>query len=127
MPRRRRLLATLVALLAVTALTAGSAGASRLQLSRVNGTGSTYVGLAMQQWTAEAQIQGLEVNYTPTGSPDGLSRYRGGQVDFAGTEAEFSSLQVDGDVSRGYQYVPDVAGAVAVMYNVCLLYTSRCV
>ena len=118
MRRRRRLLATLVALLVLTALSAGSAGASRLQLSRVNGTGSTYVGLAMQQWTAEAQIQGLEVNYTPTGSPDGLSRYRGGQVDFAGTEAEFSSLQVSDDVSRGYQYVPDVAGAVAVMYNV---------
>jgi phosphate transport system substrate-binding protein len=72
----------------------------------------------MQQWTAEAQVQGLQVNYTPTGSPDGLSRYRGGQVDFAGTEAEFSSLQVGGDVSRGFQYVPDVAGAVAVMYNV---------
>jgi phosphate transport system substrate-binding protein len=87
-------------------------------LARINGTGSTYVGLAMQQWTAEATIQGLQVNYTPTGSPDGLSRFRGGQVDFAGTEAEFSSLQVGGDVPRGFQYVPDVAGAVAVMYNV---------
>lgn len=92
-------------------------GAVRQERARINGTGSTYVGLAMQQWTAEAQVQGLEVNYTPTGSPDGLGRYRGGQVDFAGTEAEFSSLQVGGDVSRGYQYVPDVAGAIAVMYN----------
>jgi len=86
--------------------------------ARINGTGSTYVGLAMQQWTSEGQSLGLQVNYTPTGSPDGLSRYNGGQVDFAGTEAEFSSLGQGGTVQRGFQYVPDVAGAIAVMYNV---------
>ena len=75
--------------------------------------------LAMQQWIAEGQTLGLRVNYTPTGSPDGLSRYAGGQVDFAGTEAEFASLGVQaGGATRGYQYVPDVAGAIAVMYNV---------
>lgn len=117
------LVATLLAAFAATGTGSLAASAEtdpspRGALARVNGTGSTYVGLAMQQWTAEAQVQGLQVNYTPTGSPDGLSRYRGGQVDFAGTEAEFSSLQVGGDVSRGFQYVPDVAGAVAVMYNV---------
>jgi phosphate transport system substrate-binding protein len=88
------------------------------QLAKVNGTGSSYVGLAMKQWSAEGQSLGLEVNYTPTGSPDGLSRFNGGQVDFAGTEAEFASLAQIPDVSRGYQYVPDVAGAIAVMYNV---------
>ena len=37
------------------------------------GTGSTYVGLAMQQWVADAQTQGLSVNYPPTGSPHGLT------------------------------------------------------
>jgi phosphate transport system substrate-binding protein len=113
-------LTLLVAIAAAPASPAASLDADRAPRaqSRVNGTGSTYVGLAMQQWTAEAQVAGLQVNYTPTGSPDGLSRYRGGQVDFAGTEAEFSSLQVGGTVSRGYQYVPDVAGAVAVMYNI---------
>lgn len=126
-PRTTRLAASVAfVVLATVAALAGSATPSasseadeapRAQ-SRVNGTGSTYVGLAMQQWTAEAQVAGLQVNYTPTGSPDGLSRFRGGQVDFAGTEAEFSSLQVGGTVSRGYQYVPDVAGAVAVMYNI---------
>ena len=86
--------------------------------AQVNGTGSSYVGLAMQQWTSEGSALGLKVNYTPTGSPDGLSRFAGGQVDFAGTEAEYSSLGVNMNVNRGYQYVPSVAGAVAVMYNV---------
>jgi phosphate transport system substrate-binding protein len=84
----------------------------------INGTGSTYVGLAMQQWTADASLSGLTVNYTPTGSPDGLNRFAVSGNDFAGTEAEFASLGVVTNVPRGYQYVPDVAGAVAVMYHV---------
>ncbi len=55
--------------------------------SAVNGAGSTYAALAMQQWVADAQTQGLQVNYTPIGSPrrpdrvrtgaDRLRRYRG--------------------------------------------------
>jgi len=84
----------------------------------INGTGSSYVGLAMQQWTADASLSGLTVNYTPTGSPDGLNRFAVSGNDFAGTEAEFASLGVATNVPRGYQYVPDVAGAVAVMYHV---------
>ncbi len=60
--------------------------------SPIKGAGSTYVGLAMQQWTAAGQAQGLDINYLPTGSPEGLDRYQRRPVDFAGTEAEFSSL-----------------------------------
>ena len=91
--------------------------------ARVNGAGSTYVALAMQQWVADAQTSGLQVNYLPTGSPDGLTSYGNGLIDFAGTEAEFSALTAGGSGgtvgdTRGYQYVPDVAGAIAVMYNV---------
>ncbi len=84
----------------------------------INGTGSSYVGLAMQQWTADASLSGLTVNYTPTSSPDGLNRYAVSGNDYAGTEAEFASLGVTTNVPRGFQYVPDVAGAVAVMYHV---------
>lgn len=113
------LAAALLAVALVVPVTAAAEPATtQQQRSAINGTGSTYVGLAMRQWTAEGQSLGLQVNYTPTGSPDGLSRFAGGQVDFAGTEAEFSSLGQNGPVSRGYQYVPDVAGAIAVMYNV---------
>jgi phosphate transport system substrate-binding protein len=85
----------------------------------INGQGSSYVGLAMDLWTAEAQTRGLDVNYTPTGSPQGLELFRNRGIDYAGTEAEYSSLGLgSGDgVARGFQYVPDVAGAVAIMYN----------
>ncbi|MBJ7306676.1 MAG: substrate-binding domain-containing protein, partial [Acidimicrobiia bacterium] len=106
-------LAVVVGLGALAALPASAAPA------RVNGQGSSYVALAMQQWVADAQTQGLQVNYLPTGSPAGLTSFGQSLADFAGTEAEFSALSTPtaGD-SRGYQYIPSVAGAISVMYNV---------
>ena len=89
----------------------------------VSGSGSTYVALAMQQWIADAQTRGWPVSYLPTGSPDGLGSYARELVDFAGSEVEFSALAaatdgVDIGASRGYQYVPSVAGGIAVMHHV---------
>ena len=86
--------------------------------TRINGAGSSYVALAMQQWVADAQTSGLDVNYLPNGSPQGMTSYGQSLIDFAGTEAEFSALQASaGEQNRGFQYVPDVAGATAVLYN----------
>jgi phosphate transport system substrate-binding protein len=124
MTRTRRsallLVAAFVVALAVNSVGGGRAAAAP---AAINGSGSTYVGLAMQQWVADAQTSGLSVNYLPTGSPDGLTSFGSGLTDFAGTEAEFSALTRGGGGgtagdARGYQYVPDVAGAIAVMYNV---------
>ena len=112
---RRALLAALAAL-AVLVPSTTQAPAASAGGTLVNGAGSSYVALAMQQWVTDAQSQGLRINYTPTGSPDGVQRYVGTQVNFAATEAEFSSFGTT-SVPRGYQYVPSVAGAVAVMYN----------
>jgi len=117
----------LVSLCVVFALVVGGGGRVPNAIAApapINGSGSTYVALAMQQWVADAQTQGLSVNYLPTGSPDGLTSFGNGLMDFAGTEAEFSALTQGGaggsspGDARGYQYVPDVAGAIAVMYNV---------
>jgi len=119
--RRGRLFAFVIAVVVLTALVTRSAPPVGATPSRINGSGSTYVALAMQQWVADAQTSGLAVNYLPTGSPDGLTSYANGLTDFAGTEAEFSALSGGGSSggdARGYQYVPDVAGAIAVMYNV---------
>ena len=106
--------AATVALLSITAIPpAGAAPA------RINGQGSSYVALAMQQWVADAQTSGLQVNYLPTGSPGGLTSFGQSLADFAGTEAEFSALSTGGiGDDRGYQYIPSVAGAVAILYNV---------
>lgn len=120
-PRSRRsttgrILVGLIVAIMVALLVTSPASAAP---ARVNGQGSSYVALAMQQWVADAQTRGLQVNYLPTGSPAGLTSFGQSLADFAGTEAEFSALAspTAGD-SRGYQYIPDVAGAVAIMYHV---------
>jgi phosphate transport system substrate-binding protein len=113
-----RIVRLLGVLAAVAGLILGAAPPASATPAAINGAGSTYVALAMQQWVADAQTNGLSVNYLPTGSPQGLTSYNENLIDFAGTEAEFSSLGAGSNVNRGYQYVPDVAGAVAFMYNV---------
>ncbi|GAA1968380.1 substrate-binding domain-containing protein [Amycolatopsis minnesotensis] len=92
-------------------------------VTSVFGFGSSYVGPAMDDWKGAAKTKGLPVDYTPTNSPDGIGRYGLRTADFGGTEAEVSSLEAAGvggqpTRERGFQYVPDVAGATAVMYNV---------
>jgi phosphate transport system substrate-binding protein len=115
--RRFRKAAAAIALAFLALVMSADVGAAAP--ARVNGQGSSYVALAMQQWVADAQTSGLQVNYLPTGSPQGLTSFGQSLADFAGTEAEFSALSSPGSGdSRGYQYVPSVAGAVAVMYNV---------
>ena len=105
-------------------LATGSLAGATTNLAKVSGQGSTYAALAFQQWIAGVQTaDGLNVNYTATGSPAGLSAYAAQTTTFAGTEAEFSELysttpDVDAKVPRGFAYTPDVAGAVAVMYHV---------
>src|ERR1700704_5731658 len=91
--------------------------------SQINGSGSSYVGPAMSDWQNGANSRGIPVNYSSFSSPAGVNQYGDRTVDFGATEAEVTSLQAAGGggfsaQQRGYQYVPDVAGAVAVMYNV---------
>ncbi len=113
------LLATVGVLLSVALMAVRTAPPVGAAPARINGQGSSYVALAMQQWVADGQTSGLAVNYLPTGSPGGLTSFGQSLADFAGTEAEFSALSNQGvGDTRGYQYVPSVAGAVAVMYNV---------
>jgi len=115
--RRTHLQALLVVVVAL-AMVARSSPTAIASPAKINGSGSSYVALAMQQWVADAQTSGLSVNYLPTGSPDGLNSFSAGLTDFAGTEAEYSALGAGTGADRGFQYVPDVAGAVAIMYNV---------
>lgn len=115
----RKAAAAALTVLGVLLLTAPDAAA----LDKITGSGSTYVGPAMADWQNGANSRGIPVNYATRGSPTGVNQYGDRTVDFAGTEAEITSLIAAGGggqsaEQRGYQYVPDVAGGVAVMYNV---------
>ena len=96
----------------------------------VQGAGSTWSQIAVDQWRADVKTKlGLNVNFTGNGSSAGRALYVAGKVDFAVTEIPFSKEGEPGvvagqsevkalnDASKTYQYFPIVAGGTALMYN----------
>ncbi|HXA41280.1 MAG TPA: substrate-binding domain-containing protein [Candidatus Solibacter sp.] len=85
----------------------------------VQGAGSTWVQIALDQWRADIAKQGYSVNYQGVGSSAGRSFYIQGQVDFAASEIPFQPDEVKqlNSVGKHWQYLPDVAGGTSLMYN----------
>lgn len=112
----RRAALTAVLLAAMILLPAGSASASG---PTITGAGSTWVQIALDQWRADASRQGLSINYQGVGSTAGRQFFIINQVDFAASEipflpAELADLRAK---HKSFQYLPDVAGGTALMYN----------
>jgi phosphate transport system substrate-binding protein len=122
---------TLATTLSVTGLLLlGVVSAAEAGSPTVQGAGSTWSQIAVDQWRADVKSKlGLKVNYTGAGSSTGRSLYIAGKVDFAVTEIPFSKEGDAGIVSgqaevtaldaqrKTYQYFPIVAGGTAMMYN----------
>ncbi|MFM8530984.1 MAG: phosphate ABC transporter substrate-binding protein PstS [Ilumatobacteraceae bacterium] len=122
-----------VALLTIVAMLGGFVallGASpvRADDAPIDGAGSTWSQIAVDQWRADVARQGLVVNYQGVGSTAGRAAYYQAQVDFAVSEIPFQAALRDrqGNVaadetqqaaSRPYAYMPIVAGGTAFMYN----------
>jgi phosphate transport system substrate-binding protein len=91
----------------------------------VDGAGSTWSQIAVDQWRADVASQGLTINYQGVGSTSGRVFYYNGQVDFAVSEIPFqTSDDSSGNVNevalaarRPYSYMPIVAGGTSVMYH----------
>src|SRR4029077_19217975 len=66
-----------------------------------------------------AARQGMNINYQAVGSTAGRQFYIIGQVDFAAPEIPFLPQEVQQlkGAHRSFQYLPDVAGGTALMYN----------
>jgi phosphate ABC transporter phosphate-binding protein len=118
--RTRRLAATALALIGVAAATLGAAPAQAASYVPINGAGSSWSSNAIDQWRRNVQQYGMRVNYASTGSSDGRNQFKAGTVDFASTEIPYGIT--DGGVldtlpTRGFAYMPIVAGGTAFMYN----------
>jgi phosphate transport system substrate-binding protein len=85
----------------------------------VTGAGSTWVQIALEQWRADAARFGLTINYQGVGSAAGRQFFIIDQTDFAATEIPFEPNEIEQLEQKGksYQYIPDVAGGTALMYN----------
>jgi len=121
----RRVLAPLIAavitpLIAAGALLATGSAASADSYVPVSGAGSSWSSNAVDQWRRNVEQYGMRINYANTGSSDGRNQFKAGTVDFAITEIPYGLKDggvVDTPPSRGYVYMPIVAGGTAFMYN----------
>jgi len=88
--------------------------------ARIEGTGSTWSQVIVSQWIADVNANGMQVVYSGGGSSKGRKDFANNVTDFGITEVPFGS---DGDAtdsagSRGYAYLPIVAGGTAFTYQV---------
>ncbi len=84
------------------------------------GAGSSYASVAIDQWVDQINsIDGDDVNYSVSSSVIGLNEFAQEQVDFGASEIGYSTGQANETPPAGYayQYLPDVAGATCMMYN----------
>jgi phosphate transport system substrate-binding protein len=94
-------------------LTTGVAHSQDLQ-----GAGSTFVNPIMTHWTADYQKKtGVSINYQSVGSGAGINDLVNKTVDFAGSDAPMTEGQL-ASAGSPVQHIPDVIGAVPVVYNV---------
>jgi ABC-type phosphate transport system substrate-binding protein len=90
----------------------------------INGSGSSWAALALDQWAQDLRPSGLVVNYNPDGSAAGRADYEANQDDFASSDPPFRNGhdELGGTgaehPSQGYSYIPDVGGGTAFMYHI---------
>jgi phosphate transport system substrate-binding protein len=81
-------------------------------------TGSSFAGVAIDQWVGQASsLYGFNINFQVSSSVFGLNSFAQNQEDFSASDIPYSSGQADSTPPQPYQYLPDVAGALAFMYN----------
>jgi len=86
----------------------------------VTGSGSSYAAIAIDQWVSQvATLYGDNINYSTQSSVIGLNQFAAQQVDMGASEIGYSTNQANQTPPAGYpyQYMPDVAGAECLDYN----------
>src|SRR5215469_372392 len=81
----------------------------------VNGAGSTWVQIALDQWRADIAQQGFNVDYQGGGSTLGRQLFANGAVDFGASEIPYQPGEPP--PNRAFAYMPEVAGGTSLMYN----------
>jgi phosphate ABC transporter phosphate-binding protein len=86
----------------------------------ISGAGSTWSQNALDQWIRNVNQYGIKVSYQGTGSSDGRNQFKNATVDFGVSEIPYGLTDggvVDTPPTRGYAYMPIVAGGTSFMYN----------
>ena len=121
-----RTLAVLVRCLAAGFLALGCVaavpgGANAVAYAQIEGTGSTWSELIVQQWIADVDSNGIKVVYTGGGSSKGRKDFAQGTTDFAISEIPYQGKDEQGNADtsngRAFAYLPIVAGGTAFTYQ----------
>jgi phosphate transport system substrate-binding protein len=93
----------------------------RTTYAQIEGTGSTWSELIVQQWIADVDANGMKVVYTGGGSSKGRKDFSQSSTDFAISEIPYQGTDEQGNADtsngRGYAYLPIVAGGTAFTYQ----------
>src|SRR3984885_3216932 len=68
---------------------AAAAPARTHAYTTINGSGSSWAEVAIDQWSQDVQAKGITVNFNPDGSAQGLEDYIQGQNDFTASDLPF--------------------------------------
>ncbi|GAW49009.1 MULTISPECIES: substrate-binding domain-containing protein [unclassified Nocardioides] len=105
--------------LACIAVLPGTASAT--VYAQIEGTGSTWSELIVQQWIADVDANGMKVVYTGGGSTKGRKDFSQDSTDFAISEIPYQGTdergQADTANGREFAYLPIVAGGTAFTYQ----------
>lgn len=84
----------------------------------IESTGSSFAAPAILSWTSEAgTLYGTNINFQPSNSVTGMSFFAQNQVDMGASDISYATGQSPYQPTVPYQYLPDVAGGLALMYN----------
>ncbi|HEY2668029.1 MAG TPA: substrate-binding domain-containing protein [Actinomycetota bacterium] len=105
-----RIACTVGVLLAVVASPARAAGPA------INGGGSSFAELELDQWRRDVAVQGVSVNYSSSSSGLGRTQFAQGLVDFAGTDIPYQP-EDPVKATRPFLYVNVSAGGLGFMFH----------
>ncbi len=84
--------------------------------SELQGRGASFPGPVYKAWISEYNAKtGEKVNYTPTGSGDGIKSIKKRMVDFAGSDKPLKAKKLH--KNKLYMF-PAVVGSIVLAYNI---------
>jgi len=119
--RRLRRAVSLLAALGVVTLS-GTLPAHGATYAQIEGSGSTWSEVIVQQWISDVDANGMKVTYNGGGSSQGRKNFAQVVTDFGISEIPYQGVDELGnaDTSQGreFAYMPIVAGGTAFTYHV---------
>jgi len=93
-----------------------SASLTAIYADELKGRGASFPGPLYKAWTSEYfAATGKKINYTPTGSGDGVKSIKKRMVDFAGSDKPLKAKKLK--KAKLYMF-PSVVGSIVLSYNI---------